>query len=185
MPATARLSLRDLAAPPNLVTLARVVLVPVALGLMARDQRAAAVVVLLLIFATDGIDGYLARRLDRVTELGKILDPAADKIAVAAVLIFLVARGEFPLWALVAVVARDIAIAAGGLAVARRQREVPAALMVGKVALVVLAAVVIVFVADLSALEPAALAACVLAVVVSGIGYGVATGRALRRAPPA
>ena len=176
---TPRPVLRDIAAPPNLVTLGRIALVPVALALLAGGHRLAAVAVLLVMFASDGLDGYLARKLDRVTELGKILDPAADKIAVVAVLVFLVATGEFPLWAFLLVVVRDVAIVVGGLAIARKFRSVPQALMVGKVAVAVLGVATLVFVADIRVLEPAALVLCVVAVVASGATYAVVARRAL------
>ena len=176
---TPRPVLRDITALPNVVTLARIALVPVALALLAGGHRLAAVAVLLVMFVSDGLDGYLARRLGRVTGLGKILDPAADKIAVAAVLVFLVATGEFPLWAFLLVVVRDVAIVVGGLAMARKSRSVPQALMVGKVAVVVLGVVTLVFAADIRVLEPAALVLCVVAVVTSGAAYARVTRRAL------
>lgn len=175
MAATARPSLRDLAAPPNLVTLLRVALIPVVLVLMSRGARLPAAALVLVMFATDGLDGYLARRLGRVTELGKILDPAADKVAVAAVLVHLTIAGEFPVWALLAVAVRDVGIAVGGAFVLRRSGVVPAALLPGKIALVVLAAMVIVFVADLKAAEPAALWCGMFAVAASGLFYALTT----------
>jgi CDP-diacylglycerol--glycerol-3-phosphate 3-phosphatidyltransferase len=165
------------------VSLFRIVLVPVVIAALASGHRYWAAGLLVLLFATDGLDGYLARLSDRVTELGKILDPVADKIAVIAVLVWLVVAGEFPLWALLLVVARDAAIALGGAAVTRRTGVVPPALMVGKVALVLLAAVTVVFAADLELLEPAALALTVVAVAVSGAGYALAAGRLLSGEP--
>jgi CDP-diacylglycerol--glycerol-3-phosphate 3-phosphatidyltransferase len=176
---TPRVNLRDITAPPNLVTLARIALVPVALVFLAGGHRLAAVAALLVMFVSDGLDGHLARKLGRVTELGKILDPAADKIAVAAVLVFLVVTGEFPLWAFVLVVVRDVAIVLGGMAIVRRSRAVPQPLMVGKVAVVVLGLVVLVFAGDIGVLEPAALVLCVVAVLTSGVAYGVVARRAL------
>ncbi len=176
---TPRLNLRDIAAPPNLVTLARIALVPVALVFLAGGHRLAAVAALLVMFVSDGLDGYLARKLGRVTELGKILDPAADKIAVAAVLVYLVVAGEFPLWVLLLVVARDLAIVLGGLAIVRKSRSVPQSLMAGKVAVVVLGVAVLVFAADIHVLEPALLVLCVVAVVTSGAAYAVVARRAL------
>ena len=74
----ARLRLRDISAAPNVVSLLRIALVPVALLLLAGGMRGAAVGVLIAMAATDWLDGYLARRTARVTELGKILDPVAD-----------------------------------------------------------------------------------------------------------
>jgi len=176
---TPRVNLRDIVAPPNLVTLARIALVPVVLVLLAGGHRLAAVGALLVMFVSDGLDGYLARKLDRVTELGKILDPAADKIAVAAVLVFLVVTGEFPLWAFLLVALRDVAIVLGGGAIVRKSRAVPQPLLVGKVAVVVLGLVTLVFAADIHVLEPVALVLCVVAVVTSGAAYGVVARRAL------
>jgi CDP-diacylglycerol--glycerol-3-phosphate 3-phosphatidyltransferase len=173
-----RPSVRDLTAAPNLVTLSRLALVPVALLLMSADQRIWAAVVVAAAFATDGLDGYLARRLKRVTELGKILDPLADKVAVAAVLIYLTAAREFPAWALAVIVARDVGIAAGGARMARRTGVVPAALLPGKVALVVLAAMVFVFVLDLAPAEPVALVLGTAATVWSGAFYALVMRRA-------
>ena len=176
---TPRVTLRDITAPPNLVTLARIALVPVALVFLACDHRFAAVAALLVMFVSDGLDGHLARKLDRVTELGKVLDPAADKIAVAAVLVFLVVTGEFPLWALVLVAVRDVAIVLGGVAIVRKSRAVPQPLMVGKIAVTALGLVVLVFAADIQVLEPAALVLCVVAVMTSGVAYVVVARRAL------
>lgn len=172
-----RLAARDLLAVPNLVTLLRIALVPAVLALMAAGERTGAAAVLVALFATDGLDGLLARRLDRVTELGKLLDPLADKLAVGAVLLSLVLRGEFPAWAFALVLLRDVLIAVGGAVMTRRTGVVPAALPVGKFALVALAAVTAVYVADLRVFEPAALLLCVAAVIVSGVGYGVAALR--------
>jgi len=179
MAGTSGLNLRDITAPPNLVTLARIALVPVALVFLAGGHRLAAVAALLVMFVSDGLDGHLARKLGRVTELGKVLDPAADKLAVAAVLVFLVVTGEFPLWALVLVAVRDVAIVLGGMAIVRRSRAVPQPLMIGKVAVVVLGLVVLVFAADIDVLEPAALVLCVVAVVTSSVAYAVVARRAL------
>ena len=121
----ARLRLRDISAAPNVVSLLRIALVPVALLLLAGGMRGAAVGVLIAMAATDWLDGYLARRTARVTELGKILDPVADKIAVDSVLAFLAVRGEFPVWALAVIVCRDAAILVGAATLARRLGTVP------------------------------------------------------------
>ena len=59
---------------------------------------------------TDFFDGVIARRMDQVSELGKLLDPLADRVFIAALLIALVARDALPLWLAVAVVGRDLLI---------------------------------------------------------------------------
>ncbi len=163
--------LADLRKPPNIVTLLRLALIPVALVLLVGERREAALVVLVLLAATDWVDGYLARRLGQVTTLGKILDPAADKIAVAAVVIFLVARGELPIWGAVIVLARDVGILIGAVTMVRDANDVPQAGRVGKVTAGALAVMVLVYVADWQAAEPIALWCAMALVVFSGALY--------------
>jgi len=173
----ARPLLRDLKAPPNLVTLARLLLVPPALALAWSGARAQAAIVVAISLAGDGLDGWLARRTGRVTELGKVLDPLADKVTVDSVLGLLAARGEFPLWALGAVLARDVAIVAGASALARRDASVPRAAWPGKAALAVLGAMAVTFLLDLTPLELPLLAAGMLVALLSGAWYAVSSWR--------
>lgn len=162
------------------MSLSRLALVPAAILFLLAERRAAAAVVLAAMVLTDGLDGFIARRIGRVTALGKILDPVADKVAIDSVLAALVLRGEFPAWALAAIVLRDVAIFIGAVVIARRTEAVPASIAVGKVTLVVLAAMTFVFVLDLEAVEAVFLAAGVVCVVASGVGYAAATRAALR-----
>lgn len=164
--------LRDVLAPPNLVTLLRLALLPVALWLLYEGLRGGAVTVLLVMVVTDWLDGHLARATGRITELGKILDPAADKIAIDSVLALLTARGEFPAWALAVILSRDAAIIWGAAALTRKLGKVPQSGGLGKVTFTVLAATAVVHAGDVEPLEgPLVIAAVVLAVA-SAVGYG-------------
>lgn len=165
--------LGDALAAPNVVTIVRLALVPVAVWLLVSGNRAAAAAVLALSLAGDGLDGYLARRSGRVTELGRILDPVADKVSIDAVLACLTAAGEFPAWAFLLVLARDVAIVAGALFLARRTASTPQSAWVGKAALVALAVMTLAFVADVRPLEAALLAAALTLVVASWAWYAV------------
>lgn len=176
-----RVDPRDFAAPPNVVSLARIALVPVVLALLAAGARPGAALLIVVAAASDGLDGALARKTGRVTELGKILDPLADKIAVDVVLLALLLRGEFPGWAFALVVARDLGIGAGALVLAGRTSSVPQAIVSGKVALVLLSAMVLAYAADLRALEPIFLVLGMAGVVVSGGAYAVVLRRGLRK----
>jgi cardiolipin synthase len=74
-----------------------------------------------VIASTDWIDGYVARRTHRVSELGKLLDPLADRLAIVAVLIALVVRDAFPPWAAALIVVRDLMLVlVGAVALATR-----------------------------------------------------------------
>jgi CDP-diacylglycerol--glycerol-3-phosphate 3-phosphatidyltransferase len=98
---------------PNLLTISRLLAIPVLMVLLAarfpaHDQWAAAV--FLLSSLTDTADGQLARRTGRVTELGKFLDPLADKLWILSVLIMLVQQGELAAWVVVVIFGREMLI---------------------------------------------------------------------------
>lgn len=105
--------LSQLKSPPNLVTIGRVLLVPPVLLMMDNYDPLRSLLAGLLYLAAaagDGLDGYLARKRGEVSVLGKFLDPLADKLMVMAVLIYMVALGRAPAWAVVLLIARDLAI---------------------------------------------------------------------------
>ncbi|MFQ5554074.1 MAG: CDP-alcohol phosphatidyltransferase family protein [Acidimicrobiia bacterium] len=107
---------------PNLISLVRLLLVPLFLWLLlgSPDNAAAAGWLLALIGSTDWVDGYLARRLDQVTELGKLLDPLADRLAVAAAVIGGLISGDLPRWFAIAIIARETVIGVGALVLLAR-----------------------------------------------------------------
>jgi CDP-diacylglycerol---glycerol-3-phosphate 3-phosphatidyltransferase len=120
---------------PNLVTMGRVLLVPVVLVLIDNFsplRSFIAGVLYLVAAAGDGLDGYLARSRGDVTVLGKFLDPLADKLMVTAVLVFMVALGRVPAWIVVLLIARDLAIT-GLRSIASSQGLVIAASEGGKI----------------------------------------------------
>jgi cardiolipin synthase len=109
----------------NVLSLLRILLIPLFVFLIVhRPTTTAGVLLFAAVSATDWVDGWVARRMGQVSELGKILDPTADRFAIAAGLIALVARGAFPLWAALLILVRDAVILLAGVAVfaARRIR---------------------------------------------------------------
>ncbi len=83
---------------------------------------------------TDLLDGYLARKLDEVSELGKIIDPVADKIAIGAIAILMFFNGLIPLWFILIVVVRDVLILVFGLYLKNRKKIVLMSNYPGKIA---------------------------------------------------
>ena len=81
---------------------------------------------------TDRLDGYYARKLDQVTEWGKILDPLADKVAIAAVAVVLWLRHDLPAWFLMVLLGRDVVIFAGGMWLRQKRGVVLASNTAGK-----------------------------------------------------
>ena len=106
---------RQLRMVSNQLSLARILLaVPTVLAMIA-GQKEIAVTLFFVSAATDYLDGFIARRRNEVSELGKIVDPLADKIYVAAAVVTMLLLGFVPLWLVLVVLARDIAILLGGL----------------------------------------------------------------------
>ena len=101
---------------PNSISLVRLALIPLFIWLIfVPEAYGWAGVLLGIIGATDWIDGYLARRLDQVTELGKFLDPLADRIAVVVAVIAGLIVGVLPTWFAVALIVRELLIAVGAI----------------------------------------------------------------------
>lgn len=100
----------------NLLTLARLLCVPVVVLLIVEARYPEAAALFLLAALTDLADGFVAKRLTGSTALGAVLDPLADKLLMAGVLVALVAAGHLPLWLAVLVIGRDLLIVAGALA---------------------------------------------------------------------
>ena len=99
---------QELRTVPNLLSLLRLGLVPVFLMLILTGQNWQAVVVLAVASITDFLDGYLARKLNQVTRLGQLLDPAADRLYIFATLVGLAVVGYIPIWLAVIVISRDV-----------------------------------------------------------------------------
>jgi cardiolipin synthase len=124
---------------PNLISLIRLALVPVFLWLLiGADEPVAGGLLLGFIGATDWVDGYLARRLNQVSEVGKILDPLADRIAVAAGLIAGLVTGYLPAWFAWLLIVREALVAIGAAVVALMGHTSIAVRRVGKLATLLL-----------------------------------------------
>jgi cardiolipin synthase len=93
---------------PNLLSFLRLALIPLFLWLILRHQGTWAVLLLIFSGFTDYLDGYIARKYNQVTRLGKLIDPAADRLYIFTTLIGLVATGVIPFWLAAVVVARDV-----------------------------------------------------------------------------
>jgi CDP-diacylglycerol---glycerol-3-phosphate 3-phosphatidyltransferase len=98
---------------PNLMTLGRVACIPIFLALLAYENRRnsfLAAVVFAAAAISDWFDGWLARVSNKVTTLGKFLDPLADKIIVLSALVMLLRLGRVPVWVVVLILARELLI---------------------------------------------------------------------------
>lgn len=120
---------------PNVISFLRIALIPVFFALIVDpDTTAAGLVLFVFVVATDWVDGAIARATGQVSELGKVLDPVADRLAIAAGLIALVVADAFPLWAALLILIRDVAILVAGIVLLAKRRARIEVRTIGKVA---------------------------------------------------
>ena len=110
---------------PNILSFARIASIPVFCWLSANERtRLWGILLFAVVVSTDWVDGYVARRTGQVTELGRILDPVADRLAIGAGLITFAISGIFPFWAALLILVRDVAVLLGGAALLWGRREI-------------------------------------------------------------
>lgn len=160
-----------------MISLGRILLVPVVVWLLvigSTGARWAAGIVFVVGAATDGVDGYLARRWDVKTRTGQWLDPLADKALVAAPIITLAIQGDFPVWAAVLILGREVAVALLRVLLGTRGRSMPASFP-AKVKTVTQIAAITMYVLPLGTwadgLEFAVLLAAVVLTLFTGVQY--------------
>jgi cardiolipin synthase (CMP-forming) len=126
----------------NWISLSRIVLmIPAAymFGSSIQFHREITVLIILVAITTDALDGYFARKFNEISELGKIIDPLADKIGIGIVVVMLVIYNDISLWLMVIVLSRDVIIFFAGLYIKKKTGIILPSLMSGKVAVSFLA----------------------------------------------
>ena len=169
---------------PNLLTLFRILLVPLLVVVLLtkfEGKEFVGLAVFLLASLTDFLDGYIARRHQKITRLGQLLDPAADKILTSAAFISLVELGVAPAWMVVAIIAREFAVSALRSFAAAEGVVIPAGLW-GKVKTtvqIVAISLLIIYerLGELERLAPVSLWVALVISVYSGLDYFFCFGR--------
>jgi cardiolipin synthase len=102
---------------PHILSFARLALIPAFCWLSANERtRLWGILLFAVVVSTDWVDGYVARRTGQVSELGRILDPVADRLAIGAGLRTFAISGIFPFWAALLILVRDVTLLLGGAA---------------------------------------------------------------------
>ena len=161
---------------PNALTLIRILLVPVlvvALTVETPGGSTIAAIVFAIAAFTDGLDGYIARARESVTNFGKVMDPVADKLMIAAALISLVSLDRLAAWVAMVIIAREFAVSGLRIAAGQQGVVIPASGL-GKVKTIVQVAAVLALIAagdPNDAWVQALVYAMVVITVVSGADY--------------
>jgi cardiolipin synthase len=159
---------------PNILSVSRIILLPIVLLLLFKRQNAAAVAVMLVSWSTDGLDGYLARKLGQVSNLGRVLDHLVDKVWIGSVLVTLVFIRDLPLFLAAAVILRDLLILAGSGVIMKVRGSFVSSDVVGKITGFAFALLIVFYTLELPALVKYKTAAdfiVTVLVVVSFLNY--------------
>jgi CDP-diacylglycerol--glycerol-3-phosphate 3-phosphatidyltransferase len=158
---------------PNALTLFRILLVPVlvvALLEAAPETSILAAVVFAVAAITDGLDGHIARRRRDITTFGKIMDPIADKLLIAAALITLVSLERVEAWVAMVIIAREFAVSALRVAAGQHGVVIPAS-QLGKLKTAIQIAAILAVLATSAWWADALLYGAVVVTVISGADY--------------
>ncbi len=135
---TANIRIKDVFTASNLLSLFRLLLgIPLWIVISKINEgyeyRYLTMLICLFAFITDFLDGYLARKYNQITEMGKIIDPLADKVAMGIVVIKMFLLSEFPPYYLYIVLGRDLIIFLGGIFVSSKLGKVLPSNLLGKI----------------------------------------------------
>ena len=117
----------------NLISFSRFILLPITLLLLINDAYLLSLIFIILIWISDLLDGYAARKRNEISELGKIIDPLADKLSVAGIILVLLYKEIVPLWFVFVAVFRDFIIVIGALYLKYRKNIVLQSNLIGKI----------------------------------------------------
>lgn len=140
---------RELLYPSNLLTLLRLVLLLPTMAYMRRpERRRAALACLALAMFTDAVDGPIARARGEVSQLGKLLDPIADKLLINGTALILSQTRGFPWWVTGLLLFRDVGILLAALLLMRRRAQIASAESAGKLTTLLLTVAALLYLAD-------------------------------------
>ncbi len=167
---------------PNLISLFRIgLLIPIGYFLWKNNLLFFGILASLA-FLSDFLDGILARRLNQISDLGKILDPLADKLSIGMAMVILFLKEIVPTWLMLLVVGRDVAILIAGLIFSGKYKQVTPSNFIGKVTANVLAFMVVSYIFDIQILQKIFTPLAVFFVILSSASYAYRYYRELQQA---
>jgi len=171
--------------PSNILSLIRLALVgPTVYYLLQEEGAQQALGIIVLGMATDAVDGPLARRRGEVSELGKLIDPIADKLTLDGIAVALSLKHGFPWWITNLLIARDAAILVGATVIFRETEHITTSIYASKVTTAMLTLALLLYIIDAQPWGRRVLNATLIPFTISWIQYGLRYWRWLRGDSP-
>jgi len=142
---------------PNLLAIFRILLFPFIFFCLAQDTRSGllvAIVLIVLAVASDVLDGHVARRLNQITDLGRLLDPLADKLGLGIFVVFIIFHRGFPIWAAVLLFLKDFLTLIAAVAMVKKKGFILMSNNWGKLNSWIWAITVVIYIMRIHPLEP-------------------------------
>ncbi|KAA3614905.1 MAG: CDP-alcohol phosphatidyltransferase family protein [Calditrichaeota bacterium] len=155
----------------NSLSFLRIILAAPAVYLIAINENGWLIALSFVGGFTDWADGFFARKLNQVSDLGKILDPIADKIHIGALVIALNYYQGFPLWLTLFIVIRDVFIVIGALLIYDKNKLITSSNWPGKISVTLIAVAIISFMAGWKLFFEYTIYLAIAAIIVSGVMY--------------
>jgi len=159
---------------PNILTLSRLIGLPFLIWFINRIDRFGPVPALILgscMLLSDILDGILARALRQISLVGAIMDPVVDKLIINSLAVYLVFRGWLPVWAIVVIVLRDLAILVFGLRIFLNYGTLVTPIIIGRITPLTWGIVFIAAIMDIELLKWILLPIAIILTIISGILY--------------
>ncbi len=166
-----KISRKEIFYLPNILTYLRLLSLPLIYNFLVKENLFAVVLLTLLGICTDIFDGILARKFNQASNLGKILDPLVDKIAIGIFAIYALLHKDFPLWAVVFVILKDLLILVGGLLTLNRIKEIPISDLLGKLTALGWTLCILSYILEFNIAKQICLAIALVLTAVSIFGY--------------
>lgn len=166
------MKIKEILTLPNFFSFIRIFLVIPIFYYISLNENITALIYVVIAFITDGLDGFLARRLNQISELGKVLDPLADKICTTGGFVALSVFQGFPVWVTIIIISRDLIIAFGSVLLLGRNKVVFPSNYIGKVTVFLITVYAIIFLLGLEVLYTPLLIAVIFMLIISLFYYG-------------
>ena len=159
---------------PNMLSILRIMLIGPIIYCILHENRTyfyAGIMMIFIAGLTDFLDGILARRLNQISEFGKLLDPLADKLSIAALVVVLIFYRDFPVWVAALIIGRDVLIVIAGLIFASKYKFLMSSNFIGKTTATLYAFMILAYIFEISVLENIFTIFAVIMTFVSAISY--------------
>lgn len=156
---------------PNALSVLRLIIAPFIFVAIAWHDQGWITILAMIAVVTDFLDGYLARKFGVISQAGKVLDPLADKLCVAAAAIGATMFMSMPAILLIFIILRDSMIAIFGLLIIKAKRQIPVSNIWGKITVFILTVTLIVYIFEIKALFILAYFLAVVFMLISSYSY--------------